>query len=116
MIDIQEAKRELEKAAQQHEKHKTYNTSSKLDKARIDYQEARIFQMRAQIKNMQAKIDQLQATLRIRSREGMEERGFVSIGELAGKIAYDLQDNIPPYGKPMTAKQKAEALFKGAAE
>lgn len=116
-MDLQQAKKALEKAAQQYQKNKTWLTEIDFHKARADLLEARNAILKAECKRQSAKIEQLQNTARILKREGMEERGFVPIGTLAGNIAYDLQDNIPPYGRPMTAKERAEALFsKDAAE
>lgn len=87
MIDFEQAKRALEKAAQQNEKHGTCETSETFHKARADLLEARNAILKAECKQLAAKIEQLKNIAR-----------------------------APSYDKPMTAKQRAEALFNDAGE
>lgn len=99
------AKRAVEKAAQQYDKRPNSKTEIEYLKARNHMLAIRNEIKDNQLRDKDRKIVQLQSTLRITSDRQMEDKGFQSIGELAGQIAYRL-----------TPKEQAEALFKEAGE
>nr|WP_321524887.1 hypothetical protein [uncultured Cohaesibacter sp.] len=97
---LEAAYRDFDKAVQQHEQNKTHASEKALYEARINVLSIRNDLRERKIKVLSREVERLQETLAL----GPDSQDQ-SIGDLAGQIV-----------ERLSPRQKAEALFKGAAE